>query len=66
MKIKQVEVKYGRTISTGSYESARFDVGLIADVDEGEDANAVYLRLLDRVRSRVECEINDVLIGKGG
>lgn len=50
MKIKEVEVSIGRTVSTGDFESLGANVGMKADIDENENPETV----IDEMRARLE------------
>ncbi len=48
MKITQIEVSYGRTVSDGNYGSERAKVALTSSVGEDEDYREVFTRLADQ------------------
>lgn len=45
MKNRRIDVRVGRTINTGDYESYRIDVGLAADIEDGKPLNDAYHEL---------------------
>ena len=50
MKNRRIEVKLGRTINMGDYESARVDVGLVADVLDDKEFNDAANEVYDEVK----------------
>ena len=53
MDIREVSVRYGRTVSTAPYESERVDVSLTATVGADEDSGFVTDDLILRARGIV-------------
>ena len=53
MKVRIVAVNYGETRSI-NYQSAKIEIGLTADLDEGEHAEEVQLTLEKRCVSLVQ------------
>lgn len=58
MQIEKVNVHLGETINLGNYESSRVDIMMEARIDEGEDADEVYRRLYEKVRTLVDEEVD--------
>ena len=55
-KIKQVEVTYKRVLNLGNYSSATIGVSVLADVDEGEDSDAVITSVQETCREHARVE----------
>ncbi len=53
MQITKVTVGFGSTINLGNYNSARFDVQLEAELDEGEDVEQAVQQLHQQARDNV-------------
>lgn len=54
MAADRVKVAIGRTLNAGNYESIRVDVGLEADVREGEDRKSAMRKLAAECDKRLE------------
>lgn len=58
MKDRRIEVKVGKTINLGNYESERIDIALGGTIENDEDVNVVYDEvfelLSDELNKRVE------------
>ena len=58
MKDRRIEVKVGKTVNLGNYESERIDIALGGTIENDEDVNVVYdevFELLnDELNKRVE------------
>lgn len=57
MKNRRVEVKLGKTLNTGDYESLRIDVGYSADVAEGALLDEVYSEAWEYVEGQLSDQI---------
>jgi len=53
MKNRRIEVSLGKTLNMGQYESARIDIGLAADIDDGADLDESYRKLLMEVNKQL-------------
>jgi hypothetical protein len=56
MRLRIVAVTYGRKLNTGNYSSATLEVGLWADLEEGEDDDEAIATLQARARNAVRAE----------
>lgn len=58
MNIRQISVRYARTINLGNYESARFECEMTGELDEynREDPEEVAKELRDLAREQVRLE----------
>ena len=63
MKNRRIEVRVGRTISTGDYESYRIDVGLAEDIGDSKSLNDAYHDLFAEVGKQLL--VNSESAGKG-
>lgn len=61
MKVTTVQVLYSRTFNLGSYNSAKFECGLAAEIEEGEDGAAVAALLYDVAKATVRAQAMPVL-----
>jgi len=52
-EVKEIEVREGRTISTGNWESFRVDVGARAVLEPGEDLNEAFYKLFQEVEKQL-------------
>lgn len=59
MKITEVRVQYGRTVSTAPFESERIDVGLTATVGEDDTALRVVHDLGIQAKDVVEAQLRE-------
>jgi len=53
MKNRRIEVRLGRTINMGDFESARIDIGLEADISDSEELNDAYCNMYDEVKKHI-------------
>jgi hypothetical protein len=65
MKITKVTVKYGRTFSLPGYSNVKPEVGYEAEVEPGEDREAVKAELLAIAKAEVEEECDQALESGG-
>lgn len=65
MKITKVEVRAGKTINLGNYETWRYDIGLTAEVEEDENWERVAEELTDEIKALISSEEEDVLENQG-
>ncbi len=56
MFIRSVSVTYGRTINTGNYSSAKFEVTLTADLDHDDSTCEIVNTLQEHAREYVKAE----------
>ena len=61
MKLKTVEVEYGRVVNLGEYNSLRASCKLAAEVDDDEDTDAVLGALWDQARESVRAQVMRVV-----
>jgi len=55
-RISEVVVTKGRTLNLGNYNSARFEFGLTAKLDEGEKYKEVFENLNKEIDDLVDLE----------
>jgi len=64
MIVKRISVEVSRTVNLGNYESIRFQAGLEADLQEGEDLDSAFgdawLKVLEEVIDKVETIAEDL------
>lgn len=53
MQIKEIEVRLGRTLNMGDFESFRADVGMKTELGVNDDPDEVYNNLKDRVEEKL-------------
>ncbi len=58
MKIKTITVGRGLTINLGDYESARLDVSIGIDLDDGDDPDEVYQMASDFIDQKLEQDMD--------
>lgn len=58
MKNYRISFSLGRTLNMGSYESVRIDVGLSADVEDGEDRDEKWDELKREALAMMTEEVN--------
>ncbi len=63
MKITQITVSYGRTQSLPEYSNVKPQLTIGAELEEGDEAEAVRAALLAEARAFVEAAIDDALEG---
>lgn len=56
MKVTEVTVNKGRTVKVGNFNMARYDYGMTAKLDDGDDVGRVVERLQMDVDKLVEDE----------
>lgn len=59
MTIKQISVRVGNTITFG-FSSIRNEVGMVADLDPGEDPDAAYEALYAKARQKLVLKTQDI------
>ncbi len=57
IRILQVSVTYGRRFNLGAYNALHAEVALTAEVEEGEEIQAVFDRLWELARGQVREQI---------
>ena len=53
MSLPRIEVRIGRTINNGNFESTRVDVGMEMDVEKGKKPGDVYKKVLKFVHDKL-------------
>lgn len=61
MKIKEVSVSVARTINLGNYESAKVEVGLVADVGPDENSDEVFALLYNDARRKLIARVEQIV-----
>jgi hypothetical protein len=60
MKIDRISMRFGLTINTGNYESARVDVGAEARVEEVDDPFECYKQVEDIATEELQRQIKGI------
>ncbi len=60
MKIRKISITFGRTINLGNFESARIDIHMEADREEGDDIEDAYSDLRAEVEDRLAAEVDAI------
>ena len=58
MTVKQVNVASRRSVKLG-YEFLTYEVGMVADLDKGEDADEAIKQLFEKVNGQVDDQIEE-------
>ena len=53
MNVKQVRVAFGATVNTGNFNSLRFDVEMVADLEPGDEVEPTLALLHERCADEV-------------
>ena len=61
MRVTEIEITLGRTILTGQYESARTQISMRAELNEGEDEEACFEELRQKVYHRLQLQVARLL-----
>jgi hypothetical protein len=61
MKVKQIEVEFARTITTGPYNTFRARIAMTAELEDGEDPEQVYEALADNVYHKLQVRVAQIL-----
>lgn len=61
MKIRQIKIRVGKTVTFEPYQSARCEIELVGDVDEDEDARAAFESLFDKARQKLMEKIRTLI-----
>lgn len=61
MKVTTVQVLYSRTFNLGNFNSAKFECGLAAEIEEGESEARVAELLYDVAKATVKTQAMPVL-----
>ena len=61
MRVTEVSVKVGRTINCGSYESARVEVQMTAELDKDDDKDIVFEELYQDARAKLYRKIETMI-----
>jgi hypothetical protein len=49
MRVSQITITKGLTVNLGNYNSAKIEVGLVADLDPGEHEGEIYAAVDEQV-----------------
>ena len=61
MRITEIEITLGRTLITGQFESAKTQISMRAVLNEGEDENAAFEELRQKVYHRLQLQVARIL-----
>jgi len=64
MKIEKIIVSAGFTVNMGNYESARFDAGTEATLEENDNLQESFDELFRMCRDQVKEQVRDVVSRK--
>jgi len=57
MKNRRIEVRMGKTVNLGNFESFRLDIGMAADISDEEDIDLKYDKMVKIVENKLDEEI---------
>ncbi len=60
MKDRRIEVKVGKTVNLGNYESERIDIALGGTIENDEDVNVVYDEVFELLNSELNKRVENL------